>query len=117
MSNGWYVQFQARIADITEGRPYGLKYSLTLHDESGQRLLGFDNAHGYRKLKAVAHDHQHRFRRTIEVEAYHYRDSFTLIDDFLTSVALVCRSEEVDPQLIAKRQVELSILYEDEDDE
>lgn len=117
MRNGWYVQFQARIADITDGRPYGLKYSLTLHDENRRRLLGYDNAHGYRKLRAAAHDHRHAFRRTMEVEAYEFRDAFTLIDDFLVSVKSVCEQEGVDPQLLTRRHVELDTIYEDEDDE
>jgi hypothetical protein len=29
----------------TSERPHGLDYSLTLHSESGERLVGFDNAH------------------------------------------------------------------------
>ncbi|ABE36587.1 hypothetical protein Bxe_C0689 [Paraburkholderia xenovorans LB400] len=43
-----WVKFEvARIA-VSPERPHGLKYSLTLHDEKGTRLLGFDNAHPVR---------------------------------------------------------------------
>jgi hypothetical protein len=50
-----WVKFEvARIA-VSPERPHGLKYSLTLHDEKGTRLLGFDNAHPVRKGAGPAH--------------------------------------------------------------
>jgi hypothetical protein len=35
----------------TQERPHGIKYSLTLHDRKGNRILGFDNAHAVRSSK------------------------------------------------------------------
>lgn len=39
---GLWVKFEAQ---ETFARESGVKYSLTLHDKSGERILGFDNAH------------------------------------------------------------------------
>ena len=42
---GYWVQFEIRRIEPTEERPYGLRYSFTLHGPDGTRLVGFDNAH------------------------------------------------------------------------
>ena len=44
---GYWVKFEITQGDKSELRPHGLNYSFTLHDPSNQRLIGFDNAHGY----------------------------------------------------------------------
>jgi hypothetical protein len=61
-----------------------LRYSFTLHDPNGNRLVGFDNAHGvppqgsrYRK-PSVEHDHWHR---TVDDEGRPY--SFTTAEQLL----------------------------------
>lgn len=61
-----YVKFEAKLVEVTTYRPHGIKYSLTLHDQYGTRLLGFDNAHavrppkkGYRG-KQIEYDHTHK---------------------------------------------------------
>jgi len=50
----------------TPKRPHGLRYAFTLHDPDGNRLIGFDNAHGvpprgsrFRRA-SDEHDHWHR---------------------------------------------------------
>src|SRR5205807_8429597 len=40
-----YVKFVIKTVPPTPERPHGLSYSLTLHDQAGERLVGFDNAH------------------------------------------------------------------------
>jgi len=40
-----WVKFIVKQVDPSPERPHGLSYSLTLHDETGTRLVGFDNAH------------------------------------------------------------------------
>jgi hypothetical protein len=37
--------------DKTTEIPHGIRYSLTLHDPSNERILGFDNAHGVKPKK------------------------------------------------------------------
>ena len=44
--NGWSVRFRIAEFEVSVARPYGIKYSFTLHDVGGTRLLGYDNAHG-----------------------------------------------------------------------
>ncbi len=44
-----WVKFEVKQCGITAERPQGLRYSLTLHDETGARLMGFDNAHPIRE--------------------------------------------------------------------
>jgi hypothetical protein len=43
---GYHLRFEIRRVAPTSERPHGLRYSFTLHDRNGKRLLGFDNAHG-----------------------------------------------------------------------
>ena len=40
-----WVKFVVKQVEVSPERPHGLNYSLSLHDEDGKRLLGFDNAH------------------------------------------------------------------------
>ena len=49
--HGYWVKIEARLVTPTEQRPHGIKYSLTLHDKSGDRVLGYDNAHAVRPTK------------------------------------------------------------------
>src|SRR5271166_4314663 len=43
-----WVRFVVRRVPVTEPKPHGLDYSLTLHGPDGERLVGFDNAHPVR---------------------------------------------------------------------
>lgn len=42
---GHWEKFVARQVPVSPQKPHGLDYSLTLHGPSGERLVGFDNAH------------------------------------------------------------------------
>lgn len=42
----YWVKFEAKRVPVSSEKPHGLDYSLTLHDDRGARLLGYDNAHG-----------------------------------------------------------------------
>lgn len=39
------ARFSVQRVERTADRPHGLNYSLTLHGPTGERLIGFDNAH------------------------------------------------------------------------
>jgi hypothetical protein len=86
-----------RVAPSIE-RPHGLSYSLTLHGPSGERLIGFDNAHRVRKVsgpsgkKAGAADHRHRLSA---IRPHRFRDTSTLLADFWSEVDRVLREKGV----------------------
>ena len=56
-ARGYRVRFAARRIKPTKGRPYGVKYSLTLHDPAGRRIYGIDNAHAPRRQAVFDHHH------------------------------------------------------------
>ena len=95
---GHWVKFAVRRVPVTPQKPHGLDYSLTLHDRSGRRLVGYDNAHPVRKTrrrgerKRRAHDHRHRIRT---IEPYDYTDAATLLADFWTDVDAVLKEKGI----------------------
>jgi hypothetical protein len=62
----YWVKFIVKQVPPSPDRPHGLSYSLTLHDETGVRLVGFDNAHAppakKGRARRVTKDHRHRLR-------------------------------------------------------
>jgi hypothetical protein len=92
------VKFVVKQVPSSPERPHGLSYSLTLHDEKGARLVGFDNAHAAparrRRGKAAPHDHRHRLGTT---RIYEYRDAASLLADFWTEVISVLKERGVYP--------------------
>lgn len=101
---GHWVKFAVRRVAVSPERPHGLRYSLTLHDRDGARLVGFDNAHPVRHTAGPgggggggggeAHDHRHRLRT---VRPYDYTDAATLLDDFWAEVDAVLKERGVLP--------------------
>src|SRR5947209_215034 len=97
-AGNYVVKFVVKRVPSSPERPHGLSYSLTLHDEKGARLVGFDNAHAAparrRHGKAAPHDHRHRLRMT---RIYEYRDAARLLADFWTEVISVLKERGVYP--------------------
>lgn len=87
-----WVRFEVKQYEVTAERPHGLKYSLTLHDEDGERLLGFDNAHLVREGSGpgartrIEYDHKHSGER---IRFYVYEDAATLLANFWTEVEMI----------------------------
>jgi hypothetical protein len=50
----YWVKFEVKRVEASPERPHGLGYSLTLHDDAGDRLVGFDNAHAVGRERARA---------------------------------------------------------------
>jgi hypothetical protein len=94
----YHVRFVVRWIEPSIERPHGLSYSLTLHDRSGQRLVGFDNAHtvavrtGPAGRRRTVRDHRHRLST---VRPYDYRDAASLLGDFWEQVDGVLRERGV----------------------
>lgn len=59
-ATGYWVRFVVNRVPVTEQKPHGLDYSLTLHAPDGTRLVGFDNAHPVKGKRGMGHDHKHR---------------------------------------------------------
>jgi Family of unknown function (DUF6516) len=97
-TGNYTVSFIVRQVPRTAERPHGLSYSLTLHDETGARLVGFDNAHAAPARKGrpsrAERDHRHRL---LTVQPYKYRDAATLLADFWADVDSVLKERGVLP--------------------
>jgi len=86
------VKFKVKRCAVSEFRPHGIRYSLTLHHRNGQRLIGIDNAHAvpYRgrnvyTQRSKAYDHIHAHSRD-KGRPYIYRDAYELMADFFKAV-------------------------------
>ena len=94
----YWVRFMVKCVVATPERPHGLNYSFTLHDEQGERLVGFDNAHPMRRSAGPAgrvgttQDHKHHYKT---VRPYEYRDAASLLADFWAEVDAVLNEKGV----------------------
>lgn len=91
MAAGYWTKFEAKRVGFTDRIPHGIRYSLTLHDRHGTRLLGFDNAHAAPKGKSygarkLEWDHRHDRDK---VTAYPFTSAGKLVDDFWIAVGKV----------------------------
>ncbi len=84
----YWVKFVVHRVPKTKARPHGVSYSLTLHGASGERLLGFDNAHPVKGSGDAHADHRHLGPR---IQPYAYRDAASLIEDFWSAVDRVLK--------------------------
>ena len=98
---GCWIKIEAkRFVKSTKECPHGIKYSLTLHDKYGKRLLGFDNAHPIKSRKRgkfvgrrIVYDHIHKSTDD-EVVPYVFESAEQLILDFFKEVDVVLQENE-----------------------
>ena len=90
--DGYWIKIEAKQMGPDEHVPHGIRYSLTLHDCYGTRLLGYDNAHGVKPPKKkrfagrrLAYDHRHRHAKDKGVP-YEFVDAGQLLTDFFEEV-------------------------------
>ncbi|WP_235610653.1 toxin-antitoxin system TumE family protein [Bordetella sp. H567] len=94
----FWVKFEVQSVEVSVHRPHGVKYSLTLHNDSGERILGFDNAHPVKERTGpgaqtrIEYDHKHKGQR---VRFYTYTDAATLIRDFWQEVELILQERSL----------------------
>lgn len=86
----FWVKFDIKIVEVSPERPHGIKYSLSLHDGSNKRIMGFDNAHAVQvsggfKGKKYAYDHVHKHVSDPGTE-YIFNTPDQLITDFWCEV-------------------------------
>lgn len=88
---GLWVKFETKKIEPTQDRPHGIRYSLTLHDRTNKRIMGFDNAHaiehsGKRNVAPKrAYDHWHRDGDD-KIQPYKYVTAVKLVTDFWNEV-------------------------------
>jgi hypothetical protein len=89
---GYWVKIEAWEVDPTPEIPHGIRYSLTLHDPYGKRVLGFDNAHAIKQPergrfsgRVMTFDHRHG-HATDKGAPYEFRDPYQLLTDFFGQV-------------------------------
>jgi hypothetical protein len=93
-----WVRFTVRRVPVSPARPHGLSYALALHDEKGEPLVCFDNAHPVRPSRGpsgrrrAARNHKHRLRT---VRPYDYTDAAGLLADFWAEVDAVLKERGV----------------------
>ena len=101
LESGYWWTVRAYEVELHEGQPYGLSYSITLHDPKGDRVLGFDNAHpvdvatgpARKSRRPVTWDHKHaRGQRSVPYAfvspARLVEDFFDAMNDYLTERGL-----------------------------
>lgn len=71
---GYWTKFEVRLVEANDTIPHGIRYSLTFHDKNGERIIGFDNAHGIKpkrkkfQARKTTWDHKHNRERTTNYE-------------------------------------------------
>lgn len=97
VGGGCWVKFEVKKVPSTKAVPHGLRYSLTLHESSGERVLGLDNANtvkvgtGPGSRRSVARDHMHAKK---VVRAYNYQDAGALLETFWAQVDAYLEKKE-----------------------
>lgn len=95
----FFAKFEVHTVTPSPDVPHGIKYSLTLHLGSGQRVLGFDNAHPIKIKKGrfmsrpTEADHWH-YGPGEAVRIYRFRSPGKLLEDFWAEVEKFTAIEE-----------------------
>lgn len=93
---GYWVKIEAWTVEPAEGVPHGIRYSLTLHDPIGTRVLGYDNSHAVKPPKKgfggrrLEYDHVHRHAKDKGVP-YAFSSAGQLLTDFFSEVDQVLK--------------------------
>lgn len=91
-NGGYWVKIEAWEVTPSKEIPHGVRYSLTLHEPYGKRIMGYDNSHAIRPPKKfkyagqrLAYDHKHRHIADKGVP-YEFKDAHQLLADFFMEV-------------------------------
>ena len=95
--DGYWVKIEAWVVVVSADIPHGIRYSLTLHEPYGKRILGYDNAHAVKPPKKfkyagvrLPYDHKHRHISDKGVP-YAFKDAHQLLSDFFAEVDRVLK--------------------------
>lgn len=91
-NGGYWVKIEAWEVAQSKEIPHGIRYSLTLHEPYGKRIMGYDNSHAIKLPKKfkyagqrLVYDHKHRHIADKGVP-YEFKDAYQLLADFFTEV-------------------------------
>lgn len=97
---GYWIKIEVRRILPTVDAQHGVRYSLSLHDKYGTRVLGYDNAHAVkppRKFKfagqRLPYDHRHRTSSDKGVP-YAFESAQRLLEDFFAEVDRVIKEAQ-----------------------
>jgi hypothetical protein len=97
---GFWIKIEARQVPVSQPALHGIRYSLTLHDRFGTRVLGYDNAHPVKLPKKfkfagqrLPYDHRHRTSRDKGVP-YVFESAQRLLEDFFAEVDRVIKEAQ-----------------------
>lgn len=95
--DGYWIKINAWRVEASPEVPHGIRYSLTLHDRYGTRLLGYDNAHAPPRPKkykyagrVFPYDHKHSHAKD-KGTPYEFENAERLLVDFFDDVDGVLR--------------------------
>jgi hypothetical protein len=98
---GYWATFRVRRVEVSEERPHGFQYSLSLHDANDDRVLGYNNAHAIdvgsgparKSRRPRAYDHINRRGR--KPVPYTFTTPYKLLEDFFADVDRILKEEGV----------------------
>ena len=97
---GYWIKIEARLVPPSDPAQHGIRYSLTLHDKYGTRVLGYDNAHAVKPPKKfrfagrrLPYDHRHRTSSDKGVP-YAFESAYRLLEDFFAEVDRVIKEAQ-----------------------
>ena len=103
LEKGYWIKFEIRCVEPSPPRPNGLIYSMTLHGPGGERIMGFDNAHGVRRSgyrkDPVETDHWHRTEMD-PGRPYRFTTVDQLLADFFAEVRRVVDERGISDEVI-----------------
>jgi hypothetical protein len=90
--NGYWYRIEAYQVLPSQERPHGIRYNLTFHNASNERIMGFDNAHAVvnpRRYggRIIVYDHVHRHEQDKGVP-YEFISAQQLLKDFFDWVTI-----------------------------
>jgi hypothetical protein len=107
--DGCWTKFEIKRVKASDRRPFGIRYSFTLHAPDGRRLLGYDNAHDAHSPRAKfnqkprPYDHWHR---TVHDPGrpYRFKDLETLLSDFEREVDRILAERNTSRAVVSTKE-------------
>ena len=97
---GYWIRIEVRRIPSSEHVHHGIRYSLSLHDKYGTRVLGYDNAHAVKPPKKfkfagqrLPYDQRHR-TASDKGAPYAFESAYRLWENFFAEVDRVIKEAQ-----------------------